>query len=48
MFKERQSNISGGIMGNIAEPEVFAEAVGRHKEIDDYLKMTFDDLRGPE
>ena len=46
MFKERQHNIAFGAMVNVAAMEVYAEAVGRHKEIDDYLEMTYDDLKG--
>ena len=48
MFRERQDKIAHGLAENVHPELVYAEFVGRYKEIDDYLKMTYEDLRGED
>jgi len=48
MFKERMDKIAHGLAENVQPELVYAEMCGRYKEIDDYLNMTFEDLRGDD
>ena len=51
MFKERMDKIAHGLAQGYLEgmSDVllgYGEQIGRYKEIEDYIEMTFEDLKG--
>jgi hypothetical protein len=45
-LKSHRDDMTEGLMGYVANIEMYAEGVGRYGEINDYLEMTYDDLKG--
>ena len=51
VMRERRDRIahllaSGSCLGAGFDGELYGESVGRYREIDDYLNMQFEDLKG--
>ena len=47
ILKERQNKVAHGLGNGAAldAPIIYAEAVGRYREIDDLLKMSYEDMK---
>ena len=46
MLRERMDNFAHGVCENVEPELVYAEIVGRYKEVQDLLEMTFEELKG--